>query len=921
VVPTLLNSVGAAHAEETLTFLRTLIESGSVFEIRVLGVGGTSGSRGIIASGYFTAEHITQAVAAIQATERSGKTTGVHVTLNPVLPDALARADHRMKKYPGVTTSDADVTGRRSILFDIDPQRPRGVSSTDKELEDAAALAASLQQHLTQQGWPAPLVVMSGNGYQLTYRIDLPANDNLVRQVLEAVSQRFSTDKVTIDRAVGDAARCCKVPGTWARKGEDFQGGGGLQPRPHRIASLISVPDCLTVVPRELLEQVCAASAYSGVAASPTPPTVFAKPPAGGPRFGRFELSVPGVRGYLESHGVRVVRERNKGDHTCLDLDRCPVNPDCQAAHSDISVLVFNSGPIIYRNLHNRGAGLRWVDVRDALEPGYRAHVERIAAKAESDASGHAPSLDARNRVDSDPSDPIDLTDLAGLATEFTDAGNAARLALQFKDRLIYSFAEGSWLVWDKTCWSRKRRDVPMKLAVAVAQSISREADARPQRTKEVQEWARKSQQVERLKAMLKIAEAFLAVRTDELDTHPYLLTVLNGTIDLRSGTLRAHDPKDRITRVVPIDFRADAPAPRWNRFLSEVLPDPEVTSYLQRFCGTCLTGDTSEQVILILLGGGANGKSIFIETISQALGEHAVTAPPDLLTVTRMKEHPTEIADLYGARLVTISELEPGAVLRGSRLKQLTGDRHLKGRFMRKDFFQFVNTLKLVLVTNVVPDIQERNEAMRRRVRLVNFPITIPKHLQDRWLASALRAELAGILAWMVAGCRDWQNRGGLDEPAVVTQASQKVTGRLSPLATFVQECCLLGDELWVASKDLRKALNDWQKQDRTPPITFKALSGWLKAQGLGDGKRRGVRGWSGIALRPLLGQIGQIGQIQMISACAAGGDTALGATSVQSVQSVHGPTSEPVTGPPAAELPAPSRTHEPPSTPPPAC
>ena len=168
--------------------------------------------------------------------------------------------------------------------------------------------------------------------------------------------------------------------------------------------------------------------------------------------------------------------------------------------------------------------------------------------------------------------------------------------------------------------------------------------------------------------------------------------------------------------------------------------------------------------------------KNVLLDTIMGILGPHAAEAPDGLLTVRHGgDEHPTEIADLLGKRLVVASETDEGRKMRIGLVKKLTGNKYLKGRFMRQDYFQFERTHKTILVTNNRPVVTETSNAIWRRLRLIPFDVTIPEARQDKRLTEKLVAEWPGILAWAVQGCIDWQQRQcDLELPEAVLQATE---------------------------------------------------------------------------------------------------------------------------------------------------
>ncbi len=352
-------------------FLEALFQPGDVFEVRAPDCRERRDARyAFTCSGYFTFETLDAAAAAIAELDRSGIAPGIYVTMNPVAPALLARAANRIKTRARETTTDKDIVGRRWLLIDVDPVRPAGVSSTNGELALALERARAIAEYLTSIGWPAPILAMSGNGYHLLYRVDLPADDGgLVKAVLAALAVRFSDEMVAVDRSVHNAARIVKVVGTMSRKGDDLRGAPGLEDRPHRRAEIIAAPEQLAAVAEERLRAV--ADAKDGPDDA-TRANVVAPVANGGDDNGRFDCTPAGVRAWLEARGVAVKGERRNGDKTLLLLERCPINPDiASTGGSDIAVLVGDDGKLAYCNLHNRGQAYTWHDLRRVLDPSY----------------------------------------------------------------------------------------------------------------------------------------------------------------------------------------------------------------------------------------------------------------------------------------------------------------------------------------------------------------------------------------------------------------------------------------------------------------------------------------------------------------------------------------------------------------------
>ena len=293
---------------------------------------------------------------------------------------------------------------------------------------------------------------------------------------------------------------------------------------------------------------------------------------------------------------------------------------------------------------------------------------------------------------------------------------------------------------------------------------------------------------------MLDAVKHRLPAAADQFDRAPMLLGAQNGVIDLRNGELMPHAREHMISQVCQTIYDPDAPCPRWERFLSEIMDgDAEMIAALQRLAGYFLTGDVSVQILPIFYGPGGNGKNVFLDTILGIMGPHAAEAPEGLVTARKNDEHPTEIASLCGRRLVVASENEEGKKLRIGLVKKITGNKFLTGRFMRQDYFQFERTHKTVLVTNNKPVVSETGNAIWRRLRLVPFSVTIPDDKQDSQLVEKLKAEWPGILAWIVRGSVAWwENQCKLEFPEAVLSATAEYRNDNDVVGEFLASKCI---------------------------------------------------------------------------------------------------------------------------------
>jgi P4 family phage/plasmid primase-like protien len=436
-----------------------------------------------------------------------------------------------------------------------------------------------------------------------------------------------------------------------------------------------------------------------------------------------------------------------------------------------------------------------------------------------------------------------------------TDTGNAERLADRHGANLRYCYPWGKWLVYDGARWQVDDRGAVVRLAKDTARSIFEEAkEALDDETaKRLGKWAGSSLSESKLRAMISLAqsEPGIPVLPEEMDASKDLLNVLNGTIDLRIGELREHRRGDLITKIAPVEYAPRADAPMWAQTLERALPSLEVRTFFKKLCGYALTGDVSEQMLPVLYGTGANGKSTVLNALLAVMGDYGTQAAPDLLAAKK-GSHPTELADLFGMRFVASIEVEDGSRLAESLVKQLTGGDRVKARRMRQDFWEFEPTHKVLMACNHKPQVRGTDNAIWRRIRLVPFTETIPPAEQDRQLPDKLRAEAAGILAWAVEGCLEWR-REGLQAPEAVRHATGAYRAEMDVLGAFLRECCELGHEYNEAAKDLYAAYRRWCEESGERPETQRKFGSRLTERGGFERYRGGADGghrWRGVQL-----------------------------------------------------------------------
>jgi putative DNA primase/helicase len=341
------------------------------------------------------------------------------------------------------------------------------------------------------------------------------------------------------------------------------------------------------------------------------------------------------------------------------------------------------------------------------------------------------------------------------------------------------------------------------------------------------------------------------AATTDQWDSDAWVLNTPKGIVDLRTGDLRKSSRDDYCTKTTAVSPSQNEDCSLWMAFLDRVTAsDQELKGFLQRVCGYALTGTTREQALFFLYGPGGNGKSVFLSTIARILDDYAKIAPAETFVNSSTDRHPTDLAGLQGARLVTASEVEQGRSWNETRIKTLTGGEPIAARFMRQDFFAFTPVFKLVIAGNHKPTIRSVNEAMSRRINLIPFKVMIPRKERDPELGDKLKFEWPGILRWMIDGCLEWQ-RLGLNPPAIIRDATDEYLATENKFALWMEDCCVKTPNRWSSSSKLFTSWSEWCLKSHADIGSTTQFSENLQAQGIKPHRKKKARGFIGVRLR----------------------------------------------------------------------
>jgi putative DNA primase/helicase len=403
-----------------------------------------------------------------------------------------------------------------------------------------------------------------------------------------------------------------------------------------------------------------------------------------------------------------------------------------------------------------------------------------------------------------------------------TDDGLAQEFADRIESEFRYVEPWGIWLHWTGTHWQPERT----RLVWNLARKLCREKA-------EAHNW-RKLADARTIRAVVELGrdDRRIAGTTDMWDTNKWLLNTPGGVVDLKSGKLRPHRRDDFITKITKATPGGECP--KWREHLEYVLPDEGSRGVLRRYLGYGLCGSTREHCFMFAPGTGRNGKTTVFGTVRELLGDYAGDAPSNTFVASRQERHPTEMARLQGLRLVTTTETPQGRHWDEEKIKQVTGGDPITARFMGKNFFSFASEFKLVVAGNHKPDLHNCDEAMKARLKLLPFEVTIPEERRKPDFPQQLEAEWGGILADLIQGCLEWQ-MGGLRPPESVVAASIEYFEQQNMTEQWMKDCCLVAElkdwqATWTGSQQLYGSWEQWCLRRGERPGSLKRFVEALK-------------------------------------------------------------------------------------------
>ena len=827
-------------------WLKYLIDPGTVVELRAPEVDTGNGFK-IAVAGFFDTDHLIDM--AVAANMLSTQATGIYFTLNPVEPELLGLYRNRVERRPRKTSTDADILHRTRILVDIDPQRyslatgrrcPGDLSATDAEKAKACETAERIRADLTTAGWPEPITIDSGNGFYLVYKVDLAVQDGgLTQRCLKALATRYDNPGAHVDTRVHNPSRIAKIPGTWARKGDD------TEERPHRRSKVLALPPRYEAVPIELLEAL--------------------GDPAFAPRTaGKSDRILQRSR-QAPASGVGSLVERARAY-----LKKLPPSVSGQGGHKTLykAAMVLVDG---FGFDHDTAMPLFLeYNERPAGDPENEHQLEHKLADALTKVEGAGgPSLYLLGPA-SDEKTGGEGEDIEGDPGSLNiPINNPKRLA---EVTLAQRFAHpegntlhhwgGQWWAWrdsayalvepsaieDAICRMAEdefERDLRDQLAayharVAAQATEAKQGNGRPPLpepppqllpvTRSLVTNVLGSLRAHAQLENVKVQPAWLG--TEEAPFPPgTILPTRSALVHLETGNSVPPTPRFFSPYALEFDYQPDAPAPaQWLKFLDSIWgTDAEVIGTLQDWLGYCLTPDTSQHKILLLVGPPRSGKGTIARVLRQLIGVENTVGP----TLASLAES-FGLEPLIGKPLAIIGDARLSAksdrATVTERLLSISGEDTLSCNRKNNSYWTGKLPTRLVLLTNETPWLTDSSRALAGRFLVLHMTESFEGR-EDRALETRLVTELPGILNWAIEGWKRLRARGKFVQPESGRAMVEELKELSSRVSTFLTDACEIDPGYQEAIPHVYRAWCHWcDEQGESNPGSTRSLAKELR-------------------------------------------------------------------------------------------
>ncbi len=439
-----------------------------------------------------------------------------------------------------------------------------------------------------------------------------------------------------------------------------------------------------------------------------------------------------------------------------------------------------------------------------------------------------------------------------GIEEAFTDSALSDEFASQYNNTVRFCPDYNKWMIWDGKCWRiDDRRGVTLLIEGINRQKVRDFTTVA--RHNEIQ-YAAKCLHSSRIHSIADLSKGKMILQKKELDSNLWLFNCNNGVLDLRTGRLLPHDPSLKLSYISPVDYDPQAQCPKFLEFLHQIMMDrKDIVNFLQRAAGYSMTGSTGEHCFFILNGNGRNGKSTLVDVLRHIMGDYAGSLPSQSLLAQKYDGIPNDLAALSGRRFVCASEINEHKRLDEAKIKMMTGGEQITARFLNKEWFSYNPQFKIWLSTNVLPEINERNEGIWSRIHCIPFDRFFRPEERDMDLKEKLIAEAPGILSWMLHGCLEWQSTG-LNPPAEVLASTKRYREDMDYLSAFFEARIVVDPQGEITKSALYEAFSNWHDsswEGDTAAPKQNSFGRQIAKKNIEEGRdKKGNRCWKGIRL-----------------------------------------------------------------------
>ena len=712
-----------------------------------------------------------------------------------------------------------------NIYFGVHPTRAKRASNQRARAIDICAVnclfaefdakdfgdsKAATLEHIHGLALPPSVIVDSGGGYHCYWLLDEPYSiaDDAERERIDRI-QKAWVAFVGSDDGAKDLARVLRVPGT--------TNGKYTPPRSVTFHSA-NFEDLYDLEDLEAISFV--------------PPTLTPADTRNHTRADDAGTHSAYARAAVSGELARVRSARPSTRNTTL-------NKAAYAIGTLVGAGALNQADVEYELLNAALAtGLPEQEALRTIRSGLTAGIARPREIPEKRPAGTYVTPSSETHESQDFSEMLRKARL-------TDVGNAECMVAIHGDKLRFCHTREKWFFWNGERWLQDETGQAWRIMLETVRArqaqISKIEDE--DFKKRFSSFVVNSENERRLQSALSSASklATMATKIDQYDRDPMLANAGTVTIDLQNCNMRENRQADYITRRLGADYVPEATCPRWLRFLNEVFNgDQNLIAYIQRAIGYTLTGDTREQKLFLCYGAGANGKSVFLTTIGNLLGEYATSRAFATFDADEHNRVNDDLAGLKGARFVSVIETNEDRRINEARVKSITGQDQISCRFLFGEYFSFRPQFKLWLAMNHKPAIHGVDRGIWRRIQLIPFTQTFEGR-EDKTLENKLQVELSGILNWALHGLHEWHTQG-LNPPRIITEATDQYRAENDIVGQWLDDCTVIGAQMEMKSGDGYKSFKEWCiNNGMQRPIAQIHWSRRLVERGITPGPRTG--------------------------------------------------------------------------------